>query len=410
MTLQSKTISRWNRTGFPDANRGAVSKASSRESVASNRQSLASSHDLAVSAVPKTRSLTKAPAKTSRGLAKRDLLLIVTQLSIMLRSGVDLADAVRSIGDRSSNKSIGEAMRLVYSDLEGGKSLSQALDSQRNRFGGVMAASVAAGEASGRLPEVLTRLSIIFRDELRLHSSVRSAISYPLVLIVVTGFVLAAMVFFVLPQFAGIYAASRAPTPAVTKLLLDGAALAKTYWWVISLTTIGGAVAVYRVVTSSAGRRRIDRALIRLPGIRTISASLYSGRMFRLQGVMLSSGVPMLEVLQLTRHTVKNRCYADLIDEIEASIVNGERVSDALLKSECIPSGAAEMIATAEANGRLGEVLQTVGEFYETEGEQLLRDSVKYAEPAIIVALGLVIGSIVLAVMLPLLDLSTAGK
>ncbi len=117
----------------------------------------------------------------------------------------------------------------------------------------------------------------------------------------------------------------------------------------------------------------------------------------------------MLEVLQLTRLSVNNSCYAELIDQIEASIVKGERVSDALLQSVCVPSGAAEMIATAEANGQLGEVLQTVGEFYETEGEQLLRDAVKFAEPAIIVALGLVIGSIVLAVMLPLLDLSTAG-
>ena len=344
-----------------------------------------------------------------RLLTKRDLLLVVTQLSIMLRSGVDLADAVRSISQRSTSKPIREAMGDVYAALENGRSLSQALESQRHRFGGVMVASVAAGEASGRLPEVLARFSVIVRDELRLQSSIRSAISYPFVLIFVTSIVLAAMIFFVLPQFAGIYAASRAPTPAVTRLLLDTAALARNYWWLIcGILAISG-ITIYRQARSPQGRQMIDRSMIKAPFVRTICASLFSGRMFRLQGVMLSSGVPMLEVLQLTRHSVGNSCYSDLIDRIEASVVNGEGVADALCDSPCVPNGAVEMISTAEANGQLGEVLQTVGEFYESEGEQLLRDAVKFAEPAIIVALGIVVGAIVLAVMLPLLDLSTAG-
>jgi type II secretory pathway component PulF len=335
--------------------------------------------------------------------------MVVTQLSIMLRSGVDLADAVRSISQRSTSKSIGEAMREVYAALESGRSLSHALDAERHRFGGVMVASVAAGEASGRLPEVLARYSVIVRDELRLQSSIRSALGYPLVLIFVTSLVLAAMIFVVLPQFAGIYAASRAPTPAVTQLLLDGAALARTYWWLVLGGLVATVVLAVRQLKSPRGRRRIDYAALRLPFIRTMFASLLSGRMFRLQGVMLCSGVPMLEVLHLTRNSIGNSCYSELIDRIEASVTNGEGVAEVLLDTPCVPIGAAEMISTAESNGQLGEVLQTVGEFYESEGEQLLRDAVKFAEPAIIVALGLVVGAIVLAVMLPLLDLSTAG-
>lgn len=348
-------------------------------------------------------------SKVVRPLSKHDLLLVVTQLSIMLRSGVDLADAVRSISIRSNRKPIAAAMGQVYASLESGRSLSQALELQRHCFGGVMVASVAAGEASGRLPDVLGRFCAIVRDELRLQSSIRSAISYPLVLIVVTTFVLAAMIFFVLPQFAGIYAASRAPTPAVTRLLLDAAALARGYWWaVLGSIAIGGFVA-YSQIRTQSGRRTIDRAMTRIPFVRNICASLISGRLFRLQGAMLTSGVPMLEVLQLTRHSVSNYCYSDLIDRIELSVVNGEGVADAICNNPLVPDGAAEMISTAEANGQLGEVLQTVGEFYEAEGEQMLRDAVKFAEPAIIVALGLVVGTIVLAVMLPLLDLSTAG-
>ncbi len=342
-------------------------------------------------------------------LSKRDLLMVVTQLSIMLRSGVDLAEAVRSISNRSGSVPIRTAMGEVYAALENGSRLSRALESQRQRFGGVTVASVAAGEAAGRLPDVLTRLSTIIRDELRLQSTIRSAVSYPLVLTCVTSLVLAAMIFFVLPQFGGIYATSRAPTPAITQLMLDGAELARSYWWLLFASGAGGGFALYRYLRSPGGHRHVDRLLLRLPIARKICTSLMAGRMFRLQGAMLDSDVPMLEVLQLTRDSVGNSCFAELVDSIEASVVNGEGFGDALHESVCVPDGAAEMIATAEANGQLGVVLQTVGEFYESEGEQHLRDAVKIVEPAIIVGLGLIVGVIVLAVMLPLLDLSTAG-
>lgn len=349
-------------------------------------------------------------ARPRRPLSKRDQLILVNQLSIMLRSGVDLAEAVRTIATRSASAPTREAMGEVYAALEGGRLLSHALAERREQFGGVMVASVASGEASGRLPEVLSRLSVIIRDELRLRNSIRSAVSYPMVLTLVTVLVLAAMIFFVLPQFAGIYASSRAPTPAITRMLLDGAELARAYWWLLLGAVAALGVGVYRYLRSAGGRRTVDRLLLRLPLLRVICASLVAGRMFRLQGTMLDSGVPMLEVLQLTRHSVGNQCFEELIARMQASVVNGEGMAETLRDTDCIPDGAAEMIATAEANGQLGSVLQTVGEFYESEGEQLLRDAVKIAEPAIIVGLGLVVGVIVLAVMLPLLDLSTAGR
>lgn len=342
-------------------------------------------------------------------LAKRDLLIVVKQLSIMIRSGVDLAEAVRSIAMRSTRPPIREAMGQVYADLEEGQLLSQALAAQQERFGGALVASVAAGEAAGRLPEVLTRMSVLVRDEIRMRSSLRSLISYPVVLASVTTLVLAAMVFFVMPQFAGIYQASRAPTPAITQLLLDAAQLARSYWWLLLGAAVGVGIALFRFYRSSPGRRYVDHLYLRLPVFRTISRALLAGRMFRLQGAMLESGVPMLETLELIRPTLGNRHFENLIDDVQESVVNGQGMSPVLRECTYLPEGAAEMVATAEANGQLGPVLQSVGEFYEAEGEQHLRDAVKLAEPAIIVGLGVVVGATVLAVMLPLLDLSTAG-
>lgn len=387
----------------------ATAPTTAGSSVASLRvNTLAASKSMAIPVQPELGTGSKLTVKKGV-LSRHDQLMIVTQLSIMLRAGVDLAEAVRSVAQRSIVPNIRAAMSSVYAQLEAGRTLSAALDEHRSQFGGVMVATVAAGEASGKLPDVLNRLSAIIRDDLRLRAAVRSAVSYPLVLLLVTSLVLSAMVFFVLPQFSGIYASSRAPTPAVTRLLLDSAELIRNYWFVplIGITTL--VTLLWKYLGSGRGRRQIDQLIFELPFTGKIWSSLLAGRMFRLQGAMLASGVPMLEVLALTKDALGNSCFAELISDIEKSIVNGTGVSAVLTESKLIPPGAADMISTAEVNGQLGSVLQTVGEFYESEGEQYLRDAVKIAEPAIIVVLGVVVGAIVLAVMLPLLDLSAAG-
>lgn len=344
----------------------------------------------------------------SRQLSKRDLLAIVTRLSIMLRSGVDLADAVRSISLRAGSPTIESAMRAVYSSLESGQSLSKALEAERERFGGVFIASAAAGEASGKMVEVLNRLSQILKDDMRLQSSIRSSVSYPIVLFVVTALVMCAMLFFVLPQFGGIYESANAVVPPWTAVMLDISQLARQYWWLVIVSCIGLAVAAFQAVRLPRGRSSLDYFVLHAPLLSTMFRPLMAGRIFRLQGALLSSGVAMVDVLRLTRQSTNNSCFASLCSRIEQKVINGEGVAVALRESPFIPVEASEMIATAEVSGQLGNVLQTLGEFYEGQGEQKLRDVIKIAEPAIIVGMGILIGGMVLSVMLPLLDLSSA--
>ncbi len=345
---------------------------------------------------------------SGKSLSKRDLLMVVTQLSIMLRSGVDLADAVRSISLRAKSERVRGVMSRVYTQLEQGKRLSVALEMEQKSFGTVTVALVAAGEASGRLNDVLARLSTMIRDEMRMMSSIRSALGYPAVLMLVTLVVLAGMVFFVLPQFAGIFKSSNAEVPFITKLMLDGGQFARHYWWAILGTAAGSAYGLFAYTRTHAGRSQVDHLLMRLPLIKGVCAALFAGRLFRLQGAMLESGVTMLDVLELSKASCGNTCYANMIDQIETAVVNGDGFSDVLRDNHLIPGAAADMISTGEANGQLGPVLQTVGEFYESEGEEKLRDAVKIAEPVIIIGLGIVVGGIVLSVMMPMLDITTA--
>lgn len=343
-----------------------------------------------------------------KSLSKRELLMVVTQLSIMLRSGVDLADAVRSISLRAKSDRVRTVMTRVYTQLEQGQRLSVALDSENHSFGTVMVALVAAGEASGRLTDVLARMSTMIRDEMRMMSSIRSALGYPAVLLLVTMVVLAGMVFFVLPQFAGIFKSSNAEVPFITKIMLDGGQFARSYWWAVLGTGAGSAYGLFAYARTKTGRSQLDRLLMKLPYIKNVCAALFAGRLFRLQGSMLESGVTMMDVLELSKASCGNACYSKMIDEIEESVVNGNGFSDVLRDNPLIPGAAADMVSTGEANGQLGPVLQTVGEFYESEGEEKLRDAVKIAEPVIIIGLGIVVGGIVLSVMLPMLDITTA--
>ncbi|MCA9242035.1 MAG: type II secretion system F family protein, partial [Planctomycetales bacterium] len=347
---------------------------------------------------------------SGKRIPKRSLLMIVTQLSIMTRSGVDLADAVRSIAVRATNPLVRDSLSSVHASLEAGLPLFKALAEQGDRYDAVMTSSVAAGEASGRLSEVLSNLATLMRDDIRTQSSIRSAVSYPLVLTLVTFGVLTAMIFFVLPQFRGIYETSRAPTPVVTQMLLDMSVVLRKYWWVVvGLVALMGA-SLMQLLRSTEGRRWLDRLWFRVPLLGSVCRFLFSGRLFRLQGVLLESGVPLLEVLQLTQKVFKNAVVVEMNQRMQEAVLQGREMSSALAGATCVPEGALEMVATAEANGQLAGVLETVGEFFESEGEQQLKEFMKIAEPAIIVVMGVIVGAIVMAVMLPMLDLSSAGS
>ena len=343
-----------------------------------------------------------------RQLRKRDLVMIITQLSIMSRSGVDLADAVQSLTNRAKRPDVRSALSDVHAALQNGQSFSQALAQQGNLFGDAMVAVIRAGEASGRMTEVLGRLAVLLRDEMRMQATIRSIMSYPALLLVVTGGVLMAMILFVLPQFAEVYKTMNAPPPWFTQILLDIGMGVRTYWWGV---LIGSAVLLTAIVLfwrSQRGKVFRDHFLLQGMLLGPIFKAILAGRALRLVGNMLESGVSLMEALQLASNASGNIMLKRMFGRIEEEVLAGRTISQVLIQSPYVPEGTGEMVATAEATGQLANVLQTVGEFHEAEGEQALRDGVKILEPVIIVGLGVVVAGVVLAVMLPLLDLSTS--
>jgi len=349
--------------------------------------------------------------RTSRArVPKRELVNLTSQLAIMIRSGVDVAGALQSLARQCRRPGLKDILEQIHEDVMGGKAFSESLRTYAHVFGGSYVASIAAGEASGRLPDVLGQLTRLQRNDLRLRNSVRTMMAYPVLLTAVSGLVILALVLFVLPQFAEIFKQNNTPLPMITLAFLGVSNELWMRFWLWIPLFIGAMIGATLVRRSEAGRRCWDRLMLNLVIIRDVTRSLLIGRTCRLLGLMIDSGVPLLESLRLARSAVANSLYRDLFAELEQEVLNGRSLGNGLLESAFVPPAAAEMVLTAERTGTLGTVTQLIGEHFEEEGETRLRELVAVLEPAITIGMGIVVACVVLSVALPMFDLSSVGQ
>jgi type II secretory pathway component PulF len=349
-------------------------------------------------------------ARERGAISKRDLLSVTTQLAIMTRSGVDLASAIKSLSEQCGNATLRGVLGQIHRDVTGGKSISDAMNAQTAIFGDAYVASVAAGEAAGKLPEVLNRLAQFQRTEMRVRATVRTLMAYPILLASVSGIVVLGLVSFVLPKFVDIFGEFEVSLPVVTQVVVAASDVLRRYYYIVLPVVIGSILGLIISRHVEAGRKKWDYAMLNVPVLREITRAFYVGRTFRLLGLMIESGVPLLEGLRLTRNSVRNVLYRKLFDELEESILNGRGLAASLINAGFVPSVAAEMVLTAERTGTLGMVTELMGEYYEEEGETKLRELATILEPLIIVAMGVIVAVIVLAVMLPMFDIATMAK
>jgi type II secretory pathway component PulF len=343
-------------------------------------------------------------------LSKRDLLSVTTQLAIMTRSGIDLASAFNSLSQQCSNATLRNVLAQVHRDVTGGKSISDAMQAQSSIFGAAYVASVAAGEAAGKLPEVLGRLAQFQRTEIRVRATVRTLLAYPVLLSGVSSLVVIGLVTFVLPKFVDIFSQFDVPLPVITRIIVAASDLLQQHVWIWLPLLLAAIVGLLVSRNVEAGRKHWDAAMLNFPVLRDITRAFYIGRTFRLLGLMIESGVPLLEGLKLTRNSIRNALYRELFDDLEESILNGRGLANSLINAGFVPAVAAEMVLTAERTGTLGMVTELMGEHYEEEGESKLRELATILEPLIIVAMGIIVATIVMAVMLPMFDIATMAK
>jgi type II secretory pathway component PulF len=343
-------------------------------------------------------------------MRKRDLLTVTTQLAIMTKSGVDLASAFQSLAEQSSNERVRRVLGRVHEDVTGGKSVSESMRAQSDVFGDAYVASVAAGEAAGKLPDVLGRLAELLRSEIRNRAAVRTLLAYPILLATISSLVVSGLVIFVLPRFQKIFQDFEVPLPAMTQILVAFSDMLRHFAWIWGPIALAGIAGLIASRYTQAGRRWWDRAVLNTVVIRDITRAFYIGRTFRLLGLMIESGVPLLEGLRLTRNATRNSLYRELFDNLEDAILNGRGLASSLIKAGFVPPVAAEMVLTAERTGTLGMVTELMGAHYEEEGETRLRELATMLEPLIIVTMGVIVAVIVVSVMLPMFDIAQLAR
>ncbi len=332
---------------------------------------------------------------------------MTAQLAIMIKSGVDLSSALTSLSAQCERPALAGVLDDINEMVIGGNTLSESLKQYPDVFDAAYTATIAAAEASGRMAEVLRQLADMQRNELRLRRSIVGLMTYPILLTVISSAVITVLVVVVLPRFAEIFKQYDAKLPVTTEILIAMASEIQTRWW-LWFPLLGGAIVgglAWR--RTEHGRRSIDGFLINCPQISSVTRPMLTGRLCRMMGLLLASGVTLLDGLKLCREAVSNLHYKDLLDEMVDSVINGQGMGPKLQETEIIPPSAREMIGTAERTGNLGEVTLLLGAYYEEEAENKMKQLVRLLEPMITVVMGAIVAFVVLSVMLPIFDLSS---
>ncbi len=343
-------------------------------------------------------------------ISKRSLLIAFRQLSLLVETGIDVAEALELVAESCPPGPLKDSFEAVFEDISQGNSLSAAVLAQEHVLGREVAASVQAGEASGRLVEVLRQTASQLEEELQLGSTIRGALAYPIILGMAAMGVAAILIWFVLPQFEDSFQSMGVSPPLLTEVLLEGARQIRGNIGWITAALIAGALILATLLSQSQTKQWIHRAAFVLPVIGPTLSQLTIGRLFVRLGHLLCNGISLLDAIQL----VRNSSSGGLVDRLTASwendVVEGKGLTQNLDEFDFLPEGAAAMLVMAERTGKLESVLTTAGTHYRNEGSQQLKSILKLSEPVIIIVLGIFVGVVVASVLLPILDVQSAGQ
>lgn len=335
-----------------------------------------------------------------------NLAVFCRQFSTMVDAGVSLVRCLDVLGSQTEDPKLKKILKDVGERVEGGESLSRAMQRHPRTFSNLFIGLIRAGEVGGVLEESLQRLSQFLEGDVELRRKVTAALTYPvLVLIAATGIVIF-LVSWVVPQFAQLFkdiGLKDDEFPAMTKFLIDLSSTFKNNWWIILISVVSFITAYKLFAGTRFGRRTVDRLKLKVPIFGKLHHKICMTRFSRTMGTLLTSGVPILQAMETVAGTVGNSIMADAVLEARARIREGDRIGDPLEQSRLFPPMVVHMIGVGEESGSLDFMLQKIADFYESEVESTLQSLTAALEPVLIVFLGFIVGFIVIAMFLPLI-------
>jgi type IV pilus assembly protein PilC len=347
--------------------------------------------------------------KRSGSIKMRDIVIFSRQFSTMINSGLPLVQALDILAQQSENPALKDVTRQVVFDVESGNTVADALRKHPRAFTELYVNMVAAGEAGGILDTILMRLAVFMEKNDALVRKVKGAMIYPGVIMSVAAIAITVLLIFVIPTFQSMFASANIPLPLPTRIVIGLSAALRHYWWVVVAAGAGGGFMLKRFYATPDGKLTIDRMLLKAPVLGDVLRKSAVSRFTRTLGTLISSGVSILDGLEITAKTAGNRVIQDAIMESRASIAGGETIAAPLKKSQVFPPMVISMIAVGEQTGGLDEMLTKIADFYDEEVDAAVSGLLALMEPVMIVFLGVVVGGMVIAMYLPIFDMVNAA-
>jgi type IV pilus assembly protein PilC len=347
----------------------------------------------------------KGGGSLNKKASAKSLAIFVRQFSVMIDAGLPLVQCLDILGNQEEDKNFAAVILQTRSDVEAGMSLADAMKKHPKTFDPLFTNMIAAGEAGGILDTILKRLATYIEKAVKLQGQVKSAMIYPVAVIVIAGVVVGVILWKVIPTFAALFSGLGAELPLPTRVVIM---LSDNLVRFFPFLFVGAGAAAYGFKTyygTSGGKRTVDAITLKMPILGDILRKIAVARFCRTLSTLISSGVPILDGLEITARTSGNSVVEDAIMVTRKSIERGETISAPLKDTKVFPPMVTQMIGVGEATGALDTMLAKIADFYEEEVDTAVAGLLTLLEPIMIAVLGVVVGGIVIAMYLPIFDL-----
>jgi type IV pilus assembly protein PilC len=347
------------------------------------------------------------PVHLKRVKAKKDeIIFFTTQLAVMVDTGVTLPEGLDAIADQTQEPGLKAVVTDLSEQVKAGVPFSDALERYPRMFSQLFVALMRASEISGTMGPMLQRASEYMGQERETLKKVKGAMIYPACMLTFCSLVVIGLLIFVLPRFETIYANKGAALPAPTRALLALSHGMIDYWYLVLTGAAAAGVGGFLYFRSPGGKRLLDSVRIRIPLIGGMYRKAYLARSLRTMSTMISTGVSLLDGLEITAQVAGNRHYADIWDAVAAQARQGSSVSEELAKHPLVPGTVTHMVAAGERTGQLAKVMDRVADFCEQDVAVAVKSVTSLIEPAMIIIMGILIGGIAMALLLPVFSMS----
>jgi type IV pilus assembly protein PilC len=335
----------------------------------------------------------------------KDLAVFSRQFATMVNSGLPILRALAILAQQIESKSLANVVGEVRVEVERGSSLSAAMAKHPKAFNNLYVAMVRSGETGGVLDSVLLRLADQLEREVELRRRIKSAMTYPVVVLFLVTMILAAMLLFIVPQFKTIYAELQGTLPLPTRILLAVSDAVRHYWYIVLLVVVALVIVLRRYKKTERGRAQVDAFKLRVPVFGSLFHKVALSRFSSTLSILLRSGVPVLQALDIVSETVNNKVLTRAVMDVQSSVKEGESISRPLGKHKVFPPMVVHMLSVGEETGAVDSMLEKVAEFYDAEVTAQVDALTSLIEPLMIAVIGGAVGLAVIALYLPMFNI-----